>query len=368
MSYTLDQDGNEIQEILNKAASAIEEGTQEEHESPSGVEKLARLDRLVDSPFANKGFKNHIINGNFDVWQRGTSFDTTGGNYCADRWRLGGALPTQGTLLVTRQTFPLGQTDVPNNPRYFLNWSQTVASTTGHWFEQRIEGVRNFAGQTLTISFYARLNSGTFPFVLDLVQNFGTGGSPSPQVTTTVEPDGTLTDQWAKYTYTVAIPGISGKTLGTDGNDYLGLRFTTPVSGVWNVDFAQFQIEAGPIATPFEQRPVGMELALCQRYFWILAPGNGVGIASGFIYSPTEARYGILFPHQFRVAPAITYTGSWVAGHAPTNRLLDSLNFANITNNSAYITGARASGNMIEGNGSFLYTNDGGTIIFDAEL
>ena len=46
----MDQDGNEIQEILNKAASAIEEGTQEEHESPSGVEKLARLDRMYDSP------------------------------------------------------------------------------------------------------------------------------------------------------------------------------------------------------------------------------------------------------------------------------------------------------------------------------
>ena len=85
-----------------------------------------------------------VINGNFDIWV-GTSFTASG--YTCDRWRLdtfGGA----GTTL-TRQAFTLGQTDVPDNPEYYLRAVTTTdSSADATILSQRIEDVRTFAGQT----------------------------------------------------------------------------------------------------------------------------------------------------------------------------------------------------------------------------
>jgi hypothetical protein len=84
---------------------------------------------------------------------------------------------------------------------------------------------------------------------------------------------------WQKVTVTATVPSISGKTLGTNGNSYLALISGSTLAPTWNTstdslgqqsgtfDIAQVQIEPGPVATPFEQRPIGTELALCQRYF-----------------------------------------------------------------------------------------------------
>lgn len=75
------------------------------------------------------------------------------------------------------------------------------------------------------------------------------------------------------------MPSISGKTLGTNGNDSLGLFFWFDAGSNWNArsaslgqqsgtfDLANVQLEEGSVATPFEQRPLGLELQLCRRYY-----------------------------------------------------------------------------------------------------
>ena len=222
---------------------------------------------LNSGPLA--GFRNAIMNGNFDIWQRGTSFSSpANGDYTADRWRTtfngSGA-----TRTLTREEFALGQTDVPAEPRYFLRFAQSVAGTsaTFNGIGQRIESVRSFAGQQITITFYAKGAANLTMPGLDVIQNFGTGGSPSSDVTTTAASNISVTTSWAKYTYSVNVPSISGKTLGSDDNDCLEVRLRLPLNTTFTFDVAQIQVERGAVSTPFERRPLAAEQALCQRYY-----------------------------------------------------------------------------------------------------
>ena len=215
------------------------------------------------------GFRNKIINGNFDIWQRGTSFNiTTNHTYTADRWSIGFD-GTGATRTITRQAFNLGE--LPNEPTYFLRFAQTVAGTGGTFnvLRQRIESVRTLANKTATISFWAKANN-SINVIVSLAQDFGPGGSSS---TITAAPTISIGTTWIKYTATITVPTIAGKTIGT-GSDYLALRFELPVNTTFVFDIAEVQLEEGAKATPFEQRPLGTELALCQRYYEVLQPGS----------------------------------------------------------------------------------------------
>ena len=238
------------------------------------------------------GFRNRIINGNFDFWQRGTSFTSIG--YGADRW---GHFPIGTTHTVTRQPFTLGQTAVPGEPTYFCRTVVITSSGAGNYavLAQRIEDVRTFAGQQVTVSFWAKVDA-TKNIAVELFQQFGTGGSPSAEVTAIGTTKVSIGTSWQKVTVTATVPSISGKTFGTDGNDCLVLNIWFDAGSDFNsrtdslgqqsgtFDIAQVQIEPGPVATPFEQRPIGTELALCQRYFEKshnidVVPGTNVGLS-----------------------------------------------------------------------------------------
>jgi hypothetical protein len=227
--------------------------------------------------FSSVPRKNHIINGNFDVWQRGTSF-TEADSFGADRWAIDCAT---STLVATQQTFTLGQTDVPNNPRYFSRTVVTSGGTAGSYAmrTQRIEFVKTLSGVTATFSFYAKADASK-NLSVEFSQFFGTGGSPSAQVSSIGVTKVALTTSRQKFTVMVAIPPISGKTLGTDLNDYLGVNFWFDAGSDYNArtdslgnqsgtfDISQVQLEQGSVATTFEPRTYGEELALCQRYYW----------------------------------------------------------------------------------------------------
>jgi len=225
----------------------------------------ATVSSLNGGPLA--GFRNRIINGNFDVWQRGTIFNSPADNtYTADRWVVvydgSGA-----TRAINRETFIPGSTEAAPGAAYFLGFNQTVAGSGGTYnvLSQRIEGVRTFEGQTVTLSFYARGLSAalTLP-AIGLSQDFGVGGSA--KVFTTAASSVVIAgSNFAKYTYTVTLPSISGKTIGTSA--YLALEFSLPTNATFHFQIGSVQLEPGSVATPVEQRPIGTELDLCQRYF-----------------------------------------------------------------------------------------------------
>lgn len=233
------------------------------------------------------GFRNVVINGNFDIWQRGTSFSFTSGSiYSADRWlTVGNGSGQVGT--ISQQLFTPGQTDVPGEPAYFLRHAVTTAPTgqTYGGLIQNIEGVRTFAGQKVTVSFYAKAaTTMTLPYV-QLCQIFGTGGSPSATTYNNVATSITIPTTWQKFSFTYTLPSISGKTIGTNGDDLLQLVFNLPQNTTYTFDLASVQVELGAVSTPFERKTLAIETLLCQRYYQVLsrisvfraAPGGHFG-------------------------------------------------------------------------------------------
>ena len=248
-------------------------------------------------------FRNKFINGGFDIWQRGTS-QTSAGYGSDDRWSNG---HNGSTKTASRQTFALGQTDVPGNPKY---WARTVVTSVAGASNfvskhQVIENVLTLSGQQFTISFWAKADASK-NIAVEMVQYFGTGGSPSATVTGLNVTTVALTSSWSRYTVSGTLPSVSGKTLGTNNDDGLVVYFWFDAGSSLNArtnslgqhsgtfDIANVQLEAGPVATPFEQRPIGTELALCQRYYEKLDAGFAVVNNIGSIYQSAPFNFTVV--------------------------------------------------------------------------
>ena len=211
--------------------------------------------------------RNLIINPLFDIWQRGTSpATTTSGSYTADRWRLDWD-GTAGTRAVSATTPTLGSSIGGMQPYRAANINVSTLATGQSFmrFAQRIEGVRSLAGETATLSFYVSSTVAPKTVTIRAVQNFGTGGSPSSAVTTTIG-TATTTTSYVRKTFTFTVPALTSKTIGTNGDDYLEIHFDLGTqTGTFN--FWGVQLEQNNTATALERRPIQQELALCQRYY-----------------------------------------------------------------------------------------------------
>jgi hypothetical protein len=244
-------------------------------------------------------FKNRIINGAMQVWQRGTSQSLTNGLVygSADRWVFiqGGG---SASVSLTQST------DVATGFQYSVKQQRTAASTTTGtvYSAQEIESVNCYglAGQSATLSFWAKCGSNfsaSGSTLTSLVYQ-GTGvdqGTTSWISGTWTSPtsntqSNTLTTTWQKFTQTVAINSTTTELLvslqwvpvGTAGADD-------------SVYFTGVQLEVGTQATTFDYRSYGTELGLCYRYYEIIAAtylqaaqaGGGANIVTGF-YKATK--------------------------------------------------------------------------------
>ena len=233
-------------------------------QSSGGGGVAANLASLNGGPLA--GFRNRIINGSFNFWQRGTSTTATGNTYLADRWLS--ACSTGGT--VSRETSSL-----PTGSRYAWKF---VASASNSFLQmgQQIEyeNCIDLQNTTVSISFMARAvtaNAGSTALIFRTRTIAGVDGV-CLFTGTNVDSTFTLTTSWTRYTVTRTLPVTFGS---------LSLEFAlgSHVSGD-GIMLAQVQIESGAVASPFEQRPIGAELALCQRYYEVVS------------FCPTGITYG----------------------------------------------------------------------------
>lgn len=323
---------------------------------------------------------NALINARFDFWQRGSSFTSDG--YTADRWRYTKGTGGTPAFTVSRESFSLGQTDVPYEPKYYLRAAQSAnATSTQPVLEQRIESVRTFANREVTLSFYARSGSGgggsNFSVTPRIRQNFGTGGSPSAAVDTDASPV-TITGTFQKFSVTLTAPAISSKTLGTDNNDYLGVLFVLPLSSTFILEIADVQLEPGVTATPIFLRFSASELALCQRYCYVFQTSNANDWAPviGQIVTASAAQALMFFPVSMRTRPILIATASeWSGGEGPHYATLQTL--AIYTTNSTDVNPASTllqcvqAGSTWTPSGAFqMYSTSSAPkrLIFDAEL
>ena len=258
--------------------------------------------------------KNIIINGDMRVSQRGTSFTIASTAYTLDRYiyDVASAVPT-GT--VSQQTFTPGAAPVAGyEAQSFLRVNNTANNgCTAFNLAQRVEDVRAFAGQTVTFSFYAKADAAATMTTIAIQQVFGSGGSGTVTTILTMS-SMTLGTGWTRYTGTVAVPSISGKTIGT--SSYLNVVIVLPnAAGVFRngtYDFWGWQLEAGNVATVFQTASgsLGGELSLCQRYYFRYDPSaTGTTIAFsrfgfGSANSTGAARVQIQNPTTMRVGPS----------------------------------------------------------------
>ena len=307
--------------------------------------------------------RNLIINGDFqrDCWQRGTSHSTDGYG-SADRWnlQLSGA-----TGSFSQQTHTLGQTDVPGNPEYFARLDITGANADAG-VQTRIEHVATAAGQEVTLSFYAK-SAGTVPtgFKAQLTQSFGTGGSPSSDVSV-ISSAFTLTSSWQRFTYTVTLASISGKTLGTTINNYLAVEFINDVSEVFEVDISNVQLEFGDTATEFEYVNPADQLARCQRYFERLQESTMAAV--GHCESATQFQGVVSYSNTKRSIPTISFSSqtgfSVLKGGANAAATAMSSTIVGRSSTLLLVTAAA----LTSGQGASLAINSSEYIDIDAEL
>jgi hypothetical protein len=306
------------------------------------------------------GAVNTIINGAFDIWQRGTSFASiSSGSYSSDRWQV--VFDGTGVRTVSQQTFPTGQAPVAGyEGTFFYRYNQTTAGSgaTFGGIQQRVEDVRTLAGQNVTLSFWAKAdtNRTLLPF---LDQNFGSGGSTNSSIALG---SASLTTSWQRFTMTIALPGLSGKTIGT--SSFLQLYFGVPNNVLQTIDIWGVQLEAGSTATPFRRNANSLagELAACQRYFQIQDFSVGhTGVAGVDVNGRSE---GSIAPTvTMRVAPSCVTSGSW---------FYDGNSSGSVTGQLSFFVGTRANGpfNLFgsPGPSSGLCAFTGGSITLSAEL
>jgi hypothetical protein len=311
--------------------------------------------------------KNKFLNSDFGIWQRGVgTFTKTTGNevYTADRWAISN---DAGTITCAQQTFTPGAAPVAGyEGQYFARITTTASGGNALYYVQKIEDVRTFAGQTVTLSYWAKVSSGTVSSTPLAIQTFGSGGSGD--VVTSLS-SVTITTAWQRFTHTVAIPSISGKTVGTSSS----LQMQVLRVGVSaTIDLWGFQIEAGSVATAFQTATgtIQGELAACQYYYQKsyaqgvnpgtaattgnLAPFTGTAtVTDGWQFHST------VFPVTMRVSPTVTilsYNGATnIVSNAGGTDLAANSGVANLASNNGFRLINSSGGSLTPAFGGFLY-------------
>jgi len=324
---------------------------------------------------------NAIINGAFDIWQRGTSFSFGALIYGADRFQCRrGSNAAGGTL--SRQTS--GLTGILYSARVQRNSGNTGTQNLTLGTALELSDVIPLAGKTVTLSFYAKAGANYSATSSLLNYNFRSSETPNLNwlavdgaTPTDIVPAGsfTLTTSWQRFTLTGVVPS-NAQSLSM----YV-FELPTGTAGAddW-FEITGIQLEAGLVATPFKRNANSLqgELAACQRYFYRLCaanePSSGTTspVAIGQAYATTNAIYPIRLPVEMRVVPGLVPSA---AGHFTTSTanygdaILTAVSLSGQSTRKSLRLDATVSSGLVAGHATILQTNNGAaTLDLAAEL
>ena len=360
--------------------------------------------------YPNIGRRNLIINGAMQVAQRGTSGTSSGFNSVD---RFSSPYETGGTMVITQSQETMSSSDTPFSSgfRHYMRLTMTTAGSDSvddwSYIGHKIEA-QNIAScgwdytspsSYITMSMWLRTSvSGTYYISHRLLNT-------SPQIA--YVKGVTLTaNTWTKVVY--SIPGNASAVINSDNGGgleiyirpYVGTAYTdnTVALDTWygrsgttqcpdythswgltagaTFDLTGVQLEVGSVATPFEHRSYGEELALCQRYF-VQQNSNNKSydlIFPAMVIDADDANTCWQPPVSLRVAPTISVSNAahicinYNTGNneSPVNIYPGALSYPSMYFNLDTNTAVLTTGQMV-----FLaFTNNtsGGYIRFDAEL
>lgn len=270
-------------------------------------------------------FRNRLHNPGFEIQQRGTSFSITTGSlaYTADRWIVAPTGFTAGAALGVVTGYRC---------RNGVTISGALAAGNSVQLAQRIEAANSYdlVGQQVIVSFDTAytVSAGATSFAVSLsyptAADNWTGSTAIQSVSIT--PNSTPGSYTATF---AALPaGVAN-----------GLRVAitatqATATGTLSWTVTAVQLEAGTVATALERRPLGVELALCQRYFLSsyptgVAPGTAYSAWGGSVWGQTAGSQSwttmratpttLTTYDTAGTAGKVSNTTSWTAGGTLTN-------------------------------------------------
>ena len=219
------------------------------------------------------GLRNQLINSNFNINQRGATSITVAANttdYFVDRWAVQPSAQNPGV----GTTISIG-----GETNSSLPWSWTIAIDGNSVVFQQVEFEKPgrqtvfTIGSTWTLSVYANIDVTSFSpslvFSAPVLANRVTAAAATPFVLIESAVSGSA---YNRYAATFTITGDVNSSANVNSINALTVPIANgAVTGAGNIALPQF--EPGPIATPFEDRPIALELSLCQRYYQTFGSG-----------------------------------------------------------------------------------------------
>ena len=255
------------------------------------------------------GFKNHIINGDFQVNQR-ADIDT------APVAMVSTAYQIDRTKNISSLASTLQRLSGQSVGGRYVKTFKTVASTTvsgtlGH--SQFIEDYHK--GETVTFSVWVKSNNinarlSIYDGITYTWSNPHTGGGGWELLKVTQ----TISSSATQLRCTVYLISSNGNYVNITTGDY--------------IESTMWQLESGTVATPFEQRPYGLELSLCQRYYEVTTAS-----CSSSLTASVSGYVPLKYLVEKRVVPTVVKTNGTQTngGFIPTQVQRDSLTMATAT-------------------------------------
>lgn len=337
-----------------------------ELDKPTGIAGEAMLRAETPQEQFNligAGRRNLLINGDFQVSQRGdftSASSATNGEYFVDRWYA-----DTNTTINKQQTTGI---DLDGTPAITKGVKLTATASASAYvgIRQKIENPTQYVGRTLTYSGYVRSNNPNARLTTFIADTAGT----TNQVVSSNAHSGN--GQWEKLSVTFSMTSNATSAWFVSAFISSSAVGNVSISSGDYIEVTMLQMEISKVATPFEHRSYGEELALCQRYFYRAADGTGNSLGLGVNYTSTYMMGAVYFPVTMRSTPSLSAASGTNYYEFIRNGAADFINSLSLGNRTTNKIGEIYNNTEISGtvgHGGYIRTDNAAVYVdFDAEL